>query len=153
MQTRCRKIVPFLVLVLSVTISQCSWKYDRLSQEVEDNREKWRKHDIASYSYRFSRYCYCPQSYVGPFRVFVVDNKVDSVFSYADSISVKDTLDEFTTIDGLFDLLDSEIDRKPADIYAEFNKEYGYPSIVRIDNIQNAIDDETGFNVDKLVIN
>jgi hypothetical protein len=152
MNSRFRTLIAFTVSLLLVNMLSCSWKYDRLRQEVQEQRAKWQEHGITTYSYRFSRYCYCPQDYVGPFRVFVVENKVDSIFSYVDSMEVRDTLDEFTTIDGLFDLLESEIDRKPADIWVQFDDDYHFPSRVRIDNIQAAIDDETGFNVDDLVV-
>jgi hypothetical protein len=96
---------------------------------------RWERSGIRDYSYTILWTCECSFG-TGPVKVTVRNNVV-----------VGEAREGFGTIDALFDLLQSAIDRPAESIPVTFDEALGYPTEGRIDYIRNAIDDELEFRL------
>ena len=57
----------------------------------------------------------------------------------------------FPTVDGLFDFLEDAIDRGAEEIEVAFDPDLGLPTTVRVDYRLAAVDEEIGYEVEKLL--
>lgn len=89
--------------------------------------------------------CFCPQSRA---RVEVRDGQVTEVTQLGEV----DTPATVTAgIDGLFDALRATLDDDPASVDVTYDPELGFPAMVSVDPIENAVDDEWSWTVSDFV--
>lgn len=119
-------------------------------EALDTNRQLWESAAVESYRYSFTRHCFC--GFVGTFTVTVTDGVVTAAVSEQDGESVPEAaLPELSTIEGLFDEAQRGIDVKAHGFEAEYHPELGYPTLVDLDPIENAIDDEVTYRAESLV--
>ena len=135
----------FVVIPLLVVFSGC-FVGDILGggnqSELDENRDKWRDAAIASYTFRQDRSCFC--GFAGPADVTVMNGEIVSVRSFWPEPTdvAPDNFNVFDTIDGLFNMVDDAIDRNAHSLDVTYDEQLGFPTIIAIDFLENAIDDE-----------
>lgn len=126
-------------------------------QAFVDALARWEESGIANgdYDYTFTRGCFCPEEFVGPYQVSVRAGDVTGASFRGTDLFDIDILeigryDEIVkTVLGVF----AEIDRalREADSFtAEYHPELGYPTNVYIDWIANAADEEVSYTIANL---
>lgn len=116
---------------------------------------EWKNAGITTYDYIFTRGCFCPEEFVGPYAVSVRNGEVaGATFKGTDLFDIGileiGRYDEIIkTVDGVF----AEIERalREADTFtAEYHPLLGYPTNVYIDWIANAADEEVSYTIKNL---
>ena len=107
---------------------------------------RWERGGIKDYTYQTAIFCFCPQEYVAPVSITVVGGGVDAVVFFDDGFTgdVPEP-DRFSTIDGLFAILQDAIDEQAVSVRADFHPQLGYPTAAFIDYVANIADKEVGF--------
>jgi hypothetical protein len=124
-------------------------------QALADARARWEDSGLADYDYTFTRGCFCPEEFVGPYQVSLRTGEVaGATFGGTDLFDI-DILEIgryeeiIKSVDGVF----AEIERalREADSFnAEYHPVLGYPTNVYIDWIANAADEEVGYTIANL---
>ena len=121
-------------------------------QAFVDALARWNDSGLADYDYTFTRGCFCPEEFVGPYQVSLrAGQVVSATFKGTDLFDI-DILEIgryeeiVKSVDGVF----GEIDRalREADSFsAEYHPVLGYPTNVYIDWIANVADEEVGYSI------
>jgi len=117
-------------------------------------RAQWRAQGPPSYNYLFERKCFCVEDVQGPFAIVVREGKVSEA-RFTDNADLEgrdisdDLLEDLPTMEGLFDLIETEATRKiaPAALDIKYDKKYGYPAQVHVDHIAEVRDDDITYRV------
>ena len=124
-------------------------------QAFVDALGRWEAAAIYDYDYRFTRGCFCPREFVGPYDAKVRAGQVataslDGVDLFDIEMLEIGRYDELIrSVDGVF----AEIERalREADGFtAEYHPTLGYPTSVFIDWIANAADEEVSYSIEDL---
>ncbi len=121
----------------------------QLQEELIQNRELWAAQGITDYQMEFRWNCFCPQEYVAPLIISVTGgNSIDSVVFAESKLPVDRKFSaDYSSIDGLFDLIQGAIDRPAFHISVKYHAELGYPLSAFIDYDRRIADEEKGFQV------
>jgi hypothetical protein len=113
----------------------------------------WAANAPASYQYTFSRSCFCGIEFTRPVIVTVRNGAVESV-RYADTgaLVAPAMVVGFTTIEGVFALVDEAIAKHAASVTAQYDPARGYPVSIFIDFIAGMADDEMGYGIQDFVV-
>ena len=131
-----------LLLGLSLaTAAGCSNPLSPTEAALDDARAKWQGMGIDSYRITVREICFCPIELGGPFVVTVVRGQVTSVVYAGEGPPIAPHERIPLTVVELFETVDDAL-READDVEAEYDPTYGFPASIRIDRIQNAIDDE-----------
>jgi len=117
---------------------------ERERQALAEARQQWASTGVDSYEFTVSVHCMC-----GPLemRVRVIDGAVVSRVYLRDGQPVPaNELSGHDTVEELFAYLEYALDRRPAEIEAEYDAR-GVPTSVFVDWSKNAMDEEGGFGV------
>lgn len=119
---------------------------DGMQADLLRAQSRWERNGIQHYTYQGAIQCFCPQEYVAPVNITVVGGGVDAVAFSGDGFTgdVPEP-DRFSTIDGLFAILQDAIDEQAVSIRADFHPQLGYPIEAFIDYVANIADEEVGF--------
>ena len=121
---------------------------EKVLNQYEDFK-KWIQEDVA-FKYDYSRSCFCPPEYTGPYSVVSVQDSVVS-YEYIGPVlaDLRDVwLDEKElTIDAMFQVLIKALKGDVADLQYKFHSEYPIPILISIDQIADAIDDEVSYSI------
>ena len=109
--------------------------------ELETNRALWDSHHITDYDFVLGRSCFCEPTYGLPGLVSVRMNQVVAAVDVA--TGQPRNLNEFFTIDALFDSLQQGLDSATTEVTAQFDPQLGYPRMARFDQPILADDDIT----------
>ena len=113
-------------------------------------KSRWEQSGITAYTYTTAQQCFCPQDYVAPVAVDVLDGVVQGVvFEDGQAGEVPDP-QRFGTVDDLFAKLQDAIDRGAVSITVEYEQQLGYPTTAFIDYDALIADEEQGFAVSEL---
>ncbi len=116
---------------------------------------KWRSAGISDYDYSFTRGCFCPEEFVGPYSVSVRQLAITAASFKGTDLFDIDMLEIgryeeiVKTVDGVF----AEIERalREADSFtAEYDPLLGYPTTLYIDWIATAADEEVSYTIHSL---
>lgn len=122
-------------------------KYDEYQKQLAEAKEKWQGLGVSHYEYIFQAYCFCPQAGI-QFLIEVESDNIVSVLNLQeDTYLPEDELSLYYTINGLFDIIQSVLDRKGHIVELEFHEIYSYPTIINVDPIIMAVDDEYTYNM------
>lgn len=115
-------------------------------ENLEINRERWRKHRIDSYRITEENTCFfCDPAAV----VTVREGKIVSIVdSRGNDISDTRPYIPFRTIDEVFDFIDSNLRSRPFELSAQYDPEFGYPTRVYVDRRNRVADDELAIAID-----
>ncbi|MBT8163933.1 MAG: hypothetical protein HKM97_06440 [Acidimicrobiia bacterium] len=122
---------------------------------LEEALQKWTASDIADYDYSFTRGCFCPEEFVGPYTVSVRAGEIAAASFQGTDLFDIDMLEigRYEEIAKTVDDVFAEIERalRAADsVTAEYDPVLGYPTDVYIDWIANAADEEIGYTIRNL---
>ena len=136
--------------VATATLSGCRLFGWGGFSENDDHRDEWASRSNGTYSFVMNRGCFCIPA--GLFEVEVVDYEIRSMVQVHSREPVDSTYFEYVhTIEQLFDLID-QARREGADkLEVEYARE-GYPTLVSIDWIELAADDELFYGISDVVI-
>jgi len=120
---------------------------------LNKNRRKWESKSTKNYQYEFQRICFCLPASTKRVKITVRDGVAENIrlANTGDAVD-KAQYELYYTVDQLFDYIQAAIDKKAHLIKVTYDAELGYPTIVEIDHIRNAIDDEMRFKTGKLVV-
>jgi hypothetical protein len=119
-------------------------------EELRANRAKWEQIAPASYSYVLQRSCFCGTEMSAPVRITVVNGvRQSAVYVESGAPMRSDWLHFFPTMEGLFDMLEEEI-READEIEITYDAARGNPTLVSVDAMENAIDDEYGLTISQV---
>jgi hypothetical protein len=122
-----------------------------------DALARWEDSGLAGtdYDYTFTRGCFCPEEFIGPYQVSVRAGEVTSAsFNGTDLFDI-DILeigryDEIIkTVFGVFAEIEQAL-READSFTAEYHPDLGYPTNVYIDWIANAADEEVSYTIASL---
>ena len=121
---------------------------DQASNELEMMHSLWESQNLDTYRFQFQWQCFCLPDYVETVWVTVEEGAITSVEAVDPKFGgpVPD-MNEFRTIDGLFDLIRDGIENQAYEIRVTYNETFGYPASVYIDYDFNMADEERGFEI------
>ena len=134
--------------LLAVAVAACSTS--PLAPErsaLGEARAAWAANAPDAYTYQFRRICFCGGEVTRAVWIDVAAGVVVSVVPVDDGPPLQTPIDEYPTIDELFEEIQDAIDADAHQLLATYDEERGYPVDVSIDFILEAIDEEMGFQV------
>jgi len=138
-----------LLSVLALTVS-CSTGTEpgNLRLEIATHRLQWAAARPADYTYALARYCFCWTAEQGPVRVRVVgDSVVSRTYVETGDTVASEYARFFPDVDGLFQVIDGAVAAGAADIQVTWDDQRGFPSLISIDYVAHAVDDEVSLLV------
>lgn len=97
-------------------------------------RARWKSHLATDYALTWHQACFCPIESVRPIRFTVVAGEVKSATYVEDGEPVSDLIRPLLkTIDGVFDQIQSEIDRHEVRVSVAYDPTWSYPSSFAVD--------------------
>lgn len=138
-----------LSAILLLGVAACSDTTGLSSPEdlLSQNRALWGRKGPASYEYVITRSCECLPESAGPVTVVVRGGQVDTRH-YASGAPVDPQYDQlFTSVPGLFELIQHAVDLPAAALAVRYNGELGYPESIQIDWVAGAVDDEVSYRI------
>jgi hypothetical protein len=122
--------------------------------ELDENRARWDSYRAVDYDYYYQRSCFCMYDYTKQFEVQVRNDTVDAAFVAEDGTPANPDMlvNWIPTIDGIFDQIQSAIDRSAYSMTIRYNETYGHPEGVSIDYNQMMADEELYISTEGLEI-
>ena len=128
----------------------------RKGDDFVASRNLWQQEGQENYSFEFSKLCYCGGLF-NPATIVVKADTISTVLDPETGEPLRDPQtnelvfpkysDSFLTIDELFEVIEDA--RKNADkLSVEYDGNLGYPVLIEIDYIKEAIDDEVTYKVE-----
>lgn len=116
---------------------------------LAEARQRWAAQRPEAYRFTYSRICFCPPQYRGPFVVTVLGDEVAEIAYEGEGEPVEEALaDAALTVDDLFDMLADAYDRHAASVTAGYDAETGQPTTIQIDYHEQIADEEVGFTIE-----
>lgn len=127
MQFNHAKLLRRATLALTVVVVACSSDELTGPRELMAARGRWIQRGPTSYAFTIERSCECLDEMTGPVNVVVQNGSVISRKYARTGQTVSVTYAAlFPSVDGLFDMLDSQI-RAGNDLVVDFDRASGYP--------------------------
>jgi hypothetical protein len=108
---------------------------------------RWEEAGLEDYVFEFQRLCFCGGDVIRRVRIEVRSGSVSAATYVDDGAPVSGDLEDYPTIEALFEEIQDAIDREAHSLTASYHAELGYPTSVSIDYIELAVDEEMAFNV------
>lgn len=122
-------------------------------QQLDANRKKWDSLDINDYSFTLQRNCFCRGDAIRPVNIEVRDGSVTSA-RYADTGELIPDDRQYNkqsvynlNAEGLFNLVEQGIQSGAAQVDATYDKQYGLPTSIYIDQSTQIADEEMGYTI------
>ena len=116
----------------------------RQTTDLEAARQLWRAQDLHTYAFTLQRSCFCAN--IHPLFVVVLSDTVAGVLDFeADGVTVDRHLGE--TVEGLFQFIQTAIDRPAQKIRVTYDPTRGFPTEIDYDGAAQIADDEIFFRV------
>jgi hypothetical protein len=132
--------VVLATLATAGCLSEPSGPHASEQQALNDAKKLWRAQNLSDYSYVFSRGCFCVLEYREPTTVTVRGGAVISAVAVSNGAS-RDT-SSYSTVEGLFEVIQKAIDDNAATIQAKYDPTRGYLTSAYIDFDQRMADEE-----------
>ncbi len=122
-------------------------------QQLDANRKKWNSLDIQDYSFTLQRNCFCRGDAIRPINIEVRDGSVAKA-TYADTGELlpddrktnKQSVYNLNA-DGVFNLVEQGIKSGAAKVDVRYDKQYGLPTSIYIDQSFQIADEEMGYTI------
>ena len=124
-----------LFALLTLSLAGCLGKSPDITLGVTTQRQLWQSNNAKNYTYVSSHSCECVPNFAGPLRVTVRNNVVTAIVIEPSGQVVPSNYR--TTIDGLFDLIDSEYRSRPSLLEVTYHASLGYPTRVKYGTPEN----------------
>lgn len=110
-------------------------------------QNKWRRTQPAHYRYTLQNSCFCPPEYLKPIMIRAFKGKVQQATLLPDNKPLPTARKaQAVPIEGLFNIVQTAINRRAYSIKATYHQRYGYPVSVSIDYDPRIADEETYFS-------
>ena len=107
----------------------------------------------SNYQFNFRWKCFCVEAYVEPVSISVRESRIVDVAFVKDDVPFAiGGIEDYRTIEGLFDLLQEGIDKNAHSISADYHSELSYLVKASIDYEEYTVDEELGFEIQGLFI-
>jgi hypothetical protein len=134
-------------MVLLLTLVSCA-SGKAPTAGLDQHERKWTDRRTESYSYELKVLCFCPTELTSPVIIEVRKGEPAQVRYTADGALAPSTyFDKYDSMEELFAVLREARSRQADEIIVRYDEQYGFPATVRIDYVQNAVDDELAFEV------
>lgn len=121
--------------------------------QLDANRKKWASQDIDDYSFTLQRSCFCRGDAIRPINIEVRDGEVSSA-RYADTGELIPDDSQYNkqsvynlNADGLFNLVEQGIKSGAEKVDVSYDKTYGLPTSIYIDQSTQIADEEMGYTI------
>ena len=119
--------------------------------ELDQARQRWIDSGIVNYRYTLQRSAFAPQSFTDPVRVEVRGGQVVSqTYVNTGQAIIPMNTNWWTTIDGLFDILQNAYDGDADSIQVTYDPQLGFPTFASIDYVFGLADEEVGWTASNL---
>ncbi len=119
-------------------------------RQLDAQRALWASRAPDHYRYEVSIGCMCPRELASPVLI-EVENGIGRVVSYADGTPVDpvriNSWQQVRTMEGVFDIIDHWIDYRDGTMTVHYDPVNGHPTVIDIDLIPEAIDDEVRYTI------
>lgn len=134
---------PIALAVLA--LAACSTGPSDQLAELQQAREQWAAQGVTIYTFTVRRSCFC----AGPLLVEVKVGEVAIVRTDLDTgLPVPAELASlYPDIPGLFAIVQREIEAPAAALSVTYDPARGFPTLISVDPIKGAIDDEYGYTI------
>ena len=133
---------PALFALLPV-VASCGISGPNPGSELDKQRGDWVALATNSYSFVYRRSCFCPPPDNQSVRIVVFEDQVVSVTATSTGEEIDGTdLESWPTINALFDYVERAIDEGADELTVEYHAEWFYPTLISIDWLRDAVDDE-----------
>jgi len=140
------RVLSAFILLAAVACADATGPSDP-GELLSQNRALWGREGPASYQYVITRSCECLPESAGPVTVVVRGGTVDTR-QYASGAPVDPQYDQlFTSVPGLFELIQQALDLPAAALAVRYNDQLGYPESIQIDWVAGAVDDEVSYRI------
>ncbi len=114
-----------------------------IAAEIQANKEKWLSHAVNEYQIEMQKICFCAPDVVR-LMIFEIANNEIKTARYADTGGEVDPshYNQYSTIEGIFLLVEQALEKNPADISIAYDEEYGYIKEFSVDYQVHIADDE-----------
>ena len=142
-----------ILLVLALILTACSAS---ASTEFDKNLVKWQDANIAHYRYDIFVSCFCAFRDDMPMIIEVNNGEIVSITSAKGNIitpsdSLYEVVKNYAGMDALFTQL-KDASAEADKVEVTYDPTYGFPAILAIDQIEQAMDDELYITVDNFEI-
>ncbi len=139
-----------LLAALVVLASSCSFlgldPKSSKQAELDRHRKVWNARGLGDYQYVFQRFCFCGDDATRAMLVTVHADAISSVVYAENGTPVAPGIaQDAPSIPGLFDLVQSALDRRAYQLTAQYDPTYGFPTQIGVDLAINAVDDEVTY--------
>lgn len=115
-----------------------------LRNQLKSNRMKWEALGPKTFTLRFTRACFCPPDFRGPFFAEIVDGEVVSArFESGEPADPTDVL----TVEEVFNEIESAIDQNAEQVIVKYDTLNGMPTSVFIDISSMIADEEKSYDL------
>lgn len=114
-------------------------------QQLLQAKNKWKQQANQHYIYTLQRSCFCPEEFRKPMRVRVKDNKIVQVLLVPENITKPVSYRGALSVERLFNIIQKGIDSNAASIKVRYDKKYGYPTSINIDQDVRIADEELNY--------
>ena len=144
-----KRIILFVLLILTLILSACGGR-----STLNENRDKWNASGINHYRFELTIFCFCPFSEVNPVTVEVLDGRIVSLTG-ADGQPLPENFrsdfDQAGTVNLLFAIAENSLaNADQAEV--TYDAAYGFPSSIRVDWIELAMDDEVSYYIENFEV-
>ncbi len=116
---------------------------------LAEARQQWAAQRPDAYRFTYTRNCFCPPQYRGPFAATVRGDEAVNVAYEGEGEAAADALARADlTVDDLFDVLAEAYARNAASVTVDYAAETGQPTNVYIDYNEQIADEEVGFTIE-----
>jgi len=116
---------------------------------LEEARRRWAARQPEAYVVTYTRHCFCPPQYRGPFAVTVRDGEPAEVAYEGEGEPMDEALAEAAlTVDDFFDVVADAYARRAAAVHAEYDPATGQPTTLQLDYHEQVADEELGFTLE-----
>ena len=147
---RARFAGPTLFIALPLLLPGCSSPLGAERDALENGIRLWEESALEAYEFRYQLVCFCGGPGVRPVDIEVRDGSVIGVGFPDGGPPDPFPLDEYPTVDELFQTVRQSLDREPFSVRVDYDPEFGYPSDFFADFVENAVDEELGFTASGL---
>ncbi len=126
---------------------------DTAQQQLDANRKKWDSLGISDYSMTVQRNCFCAGDAIRPINLQVRDGSVTEA-RYADTGELIPDDRQYNkqsvynlNAEGVFNLIEQGIQRGAAQVDATYDKQFGLPTSIYIDQSTQIADEEVGYTI------
>ena len=134
------------ILFISLLFYSCNSIDPIELNEFQMNFNKWKSHDITSYTITLKMSCFCIPTY--PIDIKIENNKIKEINN--STVTSEQLNNEYwyaKTIDELFIFIDDNIKEEPFEQVLEFNETHGFPEYIYFNREEMLVDEEISYTI------